>query len=52
MGERLKPDKRGDLMKEYYFRTYSREFEFLLDKARDILELHGLLEEAKSIIKE
>jgi hypothetical protein len=51
-GDKFKPDKLTELFKEFHYRTYAREFEFLLDKAQEISKLGKALAEVKTLIKE
>jgi hypothetical protein len=50
--DRSKPDKVSSAFREFYYRSFSREFEFLLERAKDVLKLSKDMEEAKKFIKE
>lgn len=47
-----KAEQLTDLFKELHGRLFNREGDYLREKARDTLELHNTMEEAKKFIKE
>jgi hypothetical protein len=45
-----KPELLSDSYKEYFFRNLVRDFLYTEDKAKEVMKLHGTLEEAKKFI--